>query len=94
VRIDVCVALAAMLSPVLAWNQGPPAFEVASVRPTSHGGPDAQGFSRSSAGITGPGHFVAENSSLDELIRFAYDLKDYQVYGPVWLNDKSECFDV
>jgi uncharacterized protein (TIGR03435 family) len=37
---------------------------------------------------------VAENSSLDELIRFAYSLKDYQVSGPVWLNDDSESFDV
>ncbi len=93
-RILVCLALAAVLSPVPAWNQTSDSFDVASVRPTAHGGKDAQGFSWSSADITGPGHFAAENSSLDELIRFAYDLKEYQVYGPAWLNDKSECFDV
>jgi uncharacterized protein (TIGR03435 family) len=44
--------------------------------------------------IPSPGRLVAENSSLDELIRFAYDLKDYQVSGPVWLNDDSESFDI
>src|SRR5947209_2317895 len=40
------------------------------------------------------GLLVAENSSLDELIRFAYQLKDYQISGPSWLNADSECFDV
>jgi len=37
---------------------------------------------------------VAENSSLGELIRFAYQVKEYQLVGPTWLNDDSECFDI
>jgi uncharacterized protein (TIGR03435 family) len=70
-----------------------PAFEVASVRPTQHGR-TADGWSRSSAGVPSPGSFVATNSSLNELIRWAYDLREYQVEGPPWLNDDNECFDI
>jgi hypothetical protein len=79
--------------PVLGQPQAPPAFEVASVKPTQHGR-NAEGWSHSSVDIPSPGRLVAENSSLDELIRFAYRLKDYQVSGPVWLNDDAESFDV
>ena len=79
--------------PVLGQPQAPPAFEVASVKPTQHGR-NAEGWSHSSVDIPSPGRLVAENSSLDELIRFAYSLKDYQVSGPVWLNDDAESFDV
>jgi uncharacterized protein (TIGR03435 family) len=79
--------------PALAQSQTGPAFDVASVKPTQHGR-NAEGLSRSSVEIPSPDRLVAENSSLDELIRFAYDLKEYQVAGPVWLNDDSECFDV
>jgi uncharacterized protein (TIGR03435 family) len=83
----------AALLPLLAQNQPQPAFEVASVKPTQHGR-NAEGWSRSSVDIPSPGRLVAENSSLDELIRFAYSLQDYQVSGPVWLNDDSESFDI
>ena len=83
----------AALLPLLAQNQPQPAFEVASVKPTQHGR-NAEGWSRSSVDIPSPGRLVAENSSLDELIRFAYSLQDYHVSGPVWLNDDSESFDI
>ena len=83
-----------LLFPLMqAAQQAPATFDVASVKPTQHGR-DANGSSRSSADIPGPGRFVAENSSLDELIRFAWDLKEYQVVGPAWLNDDSVCFDM
>ncbi len=79
--------------PLLAQVAQPSAFDVASVKPTQHGRtPD--GWSRSSADIPSPGRFEAVNSSLDELIRFAYQVKDYQVSGPNWLNDDDECFDI
>jgi uncharacterized protein (TIGR03435 family) len=91
-RRNAFLALIAALT-VLAQTQTPPAFEVASVKPTQHGR-NADGWSRSSVDIPSPDRLVAENSSLDELIRFAYDLKDYQVSGPVWLNDDSESFDI
>jgi|SRR5215469_2338840 len=84
--------IAFCLAGVLAQAQAPPAFEAASIKPTQHGR-DAQGWSRSSVDVPSPGRLVAENSSLDGLIRYAYDLKEYQVSGPVWLNDDSVCFD-
>jgi len=79
--------------PALSWAQAPPAFEVASVKFTSHGRA-SDGWSHSSVSIPSPGRFAAQNSSLDELVRYAYELKDYQVIGPAWLNDDSECFDI
>lgn len=76
-----------------AQTPAAPTFEVASLRMTQHGrGPD--GWSYSDAGIKSPGSFVAVNSSLDELIRWAYNIKDYQVIGPEWRNDDSACYDI
>ena len=91
-RRPACLAVMAVL-PSLSQSPTIPAFDVASVKPTQHGR-NAEGLSRSFVDIPSPDRLVAENSSLDELIRFAYDLKDYQVAGPVWLNDDSECFDI
>jgi uncharacterized protein (TIGR03435 family) len=85
--------LLALLAAVIA-AQTPPAFEVASVKSTTHGQRDKDGVSHSSQNIHSPGRFTAENSSLDELIRFAYQLYDYQLVGPRWLNDDSVCFDI
>ena len=88
----VHLAIFALL-PGLAQSQAPPAFDVASVRSTQHGR-NAEGWSHSSVAIPSPGRLVAENSSLDELIRFAYNLKEHQISGPIWLNDDSESFDI
>jgi uncharacterized protein (TIGR03435 family) len=88
------VGLLASLLSAMTTAQTQPAFEVASVKFTSHGKTTAEGLSRSSTDIRSPGRFTAENSSLDELIRFAWQLYDYQVVGPPWLNDHSECFDI
>lgn len=82
------------LLPLLAQTESRPAFDIASVKPTSHGQADAQGFTHSDADMVSPGRFAAENSSLDELIRWAYNLQEYQVAGPAWLNDKNVCFDI
>jgi uncharacterized protein (TIGR03435 family) len=82
-----------LMAPVIAQTQVRPSFEVASIKPTQHGR-NAQGWSRSSVNLPSPNRLVAENSSLDELIRFAYNLKDYQISGPAWLNDDSESFDI
>jgi uncharacterized protein (TIGR03435 family) len=73
--------------------QTPPEFDVASIRTTAHGR-DANGFSQSSLGTSGPERFEAQNSSLDELIRYAWNLKEYQVAGPRWLNDDKASFDI
>src|SRR5580692_12260224 len=74
----------AALLPALAQTQTQPTFDVASVKATD---PARNAQHWSSVDIPGPGRLVAENSSLDELIRFAYSLKDYHVSGPIWLND-------
>lgn len=72
----------------------PPAFDVASVKPTQHGR-NAEGLSISSDPETpSPGTFRAINNSLEELIRWAFRVKAYQVSGPKWLNEDSECFDI
>jgi uncharacterized protein (TIGR03435 family) len=94
-RRALYLALVALIvtPPALVQTPTPLAFDVASVKPALHGR-DAAGWSRSSVDVPSPGRLLAENSSLDELIRFAYDLKEYQISGPAWLNDESECFDI
>jgi uncharacterized protein (TIGR03435 family) len=70
-----------------------PAFEVASVRLTQHGrGPD--GWSRSSVNSPSPGNFSATNASYAECIRWAYQVKDYQVLGPDWLPSDEASYDI
>jgi uncharacterized protein (TIGR03435 family) len=77
---------AVFLLAALAQAQiAPPAFEVASFKPTEHGkGPDGWGYSDQK--ITSPGTFGAVNSSLEELLLWAYNVKEYQIAGPEWLS--------
>ena len=65
-----------------------PAFEVASVKPAA---PMVGGGFRISMGGD-PGRLNYSNVSLRDLIRAAFQLKDYQISGPDWLN--NERFDV
>jgi uncharacterized protein (TIGR03435 family) len=83
---------AAIAAPLFAQSTSP-SFDAASVKPTAHGR-DVNGWSRSSSDIPSPGRFVAENESLGGLIREAYQLKDYQVIGPPWLDDGGDGFDI
>jgi len=70
-----------------------PSFDVASVKPSSH--PLTQeGYSLSDQKIVSPGRFRAINSNLDELIRWAYDLEEYQISEPDWLRSNSVTFDI
>ncbi len=41
-----------------------------------------------------PGRFRAQNSTRDVLNRFAWNLKDNEVSGPIWLNDSAIAFDI
>jgi len=67
-----------------------PQFIVASVKPTAHGR-DASGLSVSSdVDNPSPETLRAVNNSLAELIRWAFQVKEYRVSGPAWLNDDSE----
>jgi hypothetical protein len=61
---------------------------------TQHGR-NAEGVSMSGdSEVPSPGRFRVINNSFAELIRWAYRIKEYQVSGPKWLNDDSECFDI
>jgi uncharacterized protein (TIGR03435 family) len=70
-----------------------PAFEVASVKLTQHGR-NADGWAYSDVSITSPGVLTATNGSMEELIRWAYDVKQYQIIGPDWLNSNTASYDI
>jgi uncharacterized protein (TIGR03435 family) len=96
---SVLVLFAAVGTPLLVHSQSPqpsdrkaPAFEVASIKP---GNPSIAPPGRlvSVNVVTTPGRLIARNESLRELIRDAYSLDDYQVFGgPTWM--ASTRFDV
>jgi uncharacterized protein (TIGR03435 family) len=66
---------------------GPMAFEVASVKPNNSGDPGIR------FGMQPGGRFTATNAPLRELIRFAYNLQNFQIMdAPDWIG--SERFDV
>jgi uncharacterized protein (TIGR03435 family) len=81
-----------MTLPILAEAQEAPAFEVASVKLTQHGR-DKDGWSRSSLNVIND-RFVATNASMEECIRYAYDVKAYQIIGPDWLNSDAASYDI
>jgi uncharacterized protein (TIGR03435 family) len=83
----------ALAAPALAGFADGPAFDVASVKLTTHGR-NGEGMSYSEVKIASPGRLVATNASLDECIRWAYDLKEYQVSGPDWLNSDAASYDI
>ncbi len=70
-----------------------PSFDIAVVKPSSH--PlTAEGYSFSDQKVVSPGRFRAVNSNLDELIRWAYDIEEYQLSEPGWLKSNDVTFDV
>ncbi len=70
-----------------------PAFEVASIKPAApmQSGRMMVGV-RGGPGTPEPGQMTFTNVSLSNLIQKAYDVKDYQVTGPDWLD--SVRFDI
>ena len=44
--------------------------------------------------MEGPGRFRAVNSTLDECIRWAYNVRDYQVTEPDWMKSNAITFDI
>lgn len=73
----------------LAQTAPAPSFEVASVKPAAPVAGKGGDLMRSAGD---PGRIDYSNSSLRDLIRQAYRLKDYQIVGPEWLG--SERYDV
>src|ERR1700722_15553896 len=64
-----------------------PEFEVATVKLNDHSDPRAG----SGPGVKN-GTFMAGNLTLKKLISYAYDVQEFQMKGPAWL--ESEHFDV
>jgi uncharacterized protein (TIGR03435 family) len=91
--MPMVLRLLVALCPAVLLAQPPAAFEAATVKLTANGR-SANGWSYSDIRVPSPGRLEATNSRLDELIRYAYDIKDYQLSGPHWLNDDSVCFDI
>lgn len=69
----------------------PPAFEVASIRPAQT--PQGRGLIpfRETVDAT-PGSLTLRNVTLTTCIRWAYDLKPFEISGPPWLGE--ERFDI
>src|SRR5947209_5317987 len=77
-------AILALLSIPVTFGQGlPPAFEVASVKPSAPRPGEAIGL------FTYPGgRIVASNYTLKMLIHDAYEIEDYRILGePRWVDD-------
>ena len=89
----LAMATAALVTAQSAGSGPSPSFEVASVKVTAHGR-NADGLSVSDLKIASPGRLVGTNTSLDECIRWAYSLKEYQISGPDWLNSDSASYDI
>ncbi len=68
-------------------------FEVASVKPAAPP-PDGRMFfgSRGGPGTSDPGQITWTNATLKTLLTIAYDVKNYQVSGPGWLD--TERYDI
>jgi uncharacterized protein (TIGR03435 family) len=88
-------ATAALCACALAQPPASPTFEVASIKPAA-----PQEMGRMMVGISGgprkgsrdPGQMTFTNVSLSMLVSVAYDVKDYQVHCPDWMN--SARFDI
>ena len=65
---------------------GLPTFEAASVKPSDPGEAGPGDVPRNMD--NSPGHFAMRNVPLRFCIEWAYDLKDYQVAGPDWINSE------
>jgi uncharacterized protein (TIGR03435 family) len=75
---------------ILTTYMGPfqklPAFEVASVKRAAGGGPPGD-IPRNMDGS--PGSFAMRNVPLRYALEWAYDLKDYEISGPDWINGEE-----
>src|ERR1700733_10253847 len=82
---------------VLAFAQSTrgPTFEVASVKRSPPPQPGARVFfgpARGGPGTSDPGQITWTNATLNGMLMIAYDVKEYQLNGPAWLN--TERYDI
>jgi uncharacterized protein (TIGR03435 family) len=79
-----------VLSGILAialYAAGPPAFEVASIKPADPGETGPGDIPRNMD--NSPGHFIMRNVPLRYCLEWAYDLKDYEISGPEWIKAEN-----
>ena len=79
----------------MAQSTSGPTFEVASVKvspPPMPGTPVFYGPARGGPGTPDPGQITWTNATLKGVLTIAYDVKDYQISGPGWLN--TERYDI
>jgi uncharacterized protein (TIGR03435 family) len=69
-----------------------PSFEVASVKPSDPREKKPGDIPSNQAGS--PGNFIMRNAPLAYLLEWAYDLKDYQLVGPGWMNSPQCGYDI
>ncbi|HEV2446776.1 MAG TPA: TIGR03435 family protein [Candidatus Sulfopaludibacter sp.] len=94
------VTLAVMFTGLLAYGQDvdkSPTFEVASIKPATPPTPDGRGRimlqgPSGGPGSKDPGRIHYPFMSLKNLLMNAYDVKNFQIVGPPWLD--SERFDI
>jgi len=72
-----------LLFGIIGAGQVHPTFEVASVKRAAGGGPPGD-IPRNMDGS--PGSFAMRNVPLRYALEWAYDLKDYEISGPDWIN--------
>ena len=86
-RRTVTVGVACLMATTLAAQQPAPSFQVISIKPNVSA-------SFPAAPQTRPGgSFVAMNTTLDRIIRFAFDVPDYRLTGgPDWV--RGDRFDI
>lgn len=85
----VLLTSVAFVAQVCGQTAAAPSFEVASIKPAP---PPTAGKLRVRMSNDDPGRVDWSNVSLRDMIRMAYELKDYQISGPDWLD--TERFDV
>ena len=73
------------------FAQTPPEFDTASVKPNAAHQTNGEGRPRSAVNAT-PGYLVMQNSSLSQLIQWAYNVPQFQVSGPSWI--ETERYDI
>ena len=85
--------LIAVASAAVFGQTAPPAapsgpnFEVASVKPNLHSKAGGEGSRRQSVTVD-PGRLTMINVTLQTCIRTAFEVRDYQISGPAWLEEE------
>lgn len=94
-RALLCVGIA-VFACAIAFGQATEGltFEVASVKPAAPPAADGRMFfgGRGGPGTPDPGQITWTNATLKTLLTIAYDVKNYQVNGPAWLD--TERYDI